>query len=107
MNKQTRELRIEALLHARYLIYRGEGIFVCFGILFWGDESTKKYKIAKDLVNEIDDMIYGCCSIIDWLYAQKNGPYERITYEEQREYRIRWIDHMIKQEEAHLAPPAK
>lgn len=90
--------RIELLKRARELISAGIHRYACSAILHAADvEPAIRKHVAVALVREISNSIQPWSSVEMWLVSECCVLHHDITTERMRDYRVRWIDDMIKQ----------
>lgn len=96
--------QIKILQKARSRIALGQEKYICFAIEHAG-KILKANKPAQQLKRHIQQLIepgsrysrYGCMSLETWLKRNCYISVDYLDYETMREYRLRWIDHMIQE----------
>lgn len=93
-----RLVAIKLFKHAKTLIRNRSEDFVCLAVLeadIWvRDVFENASRVSAILREEIDNRIHPCGTVSAWLHDKHDVTW---TFDSIRDYRIRWIDSMIKE----------
>ena len=94
--------RIKYLESALKMVASGEQEFICNALLYSNDRLSI-YKVCSELVREIKDYISPHGTLNSWVeYNVLGGGSESPSFRFMRDFRVRWLKHLIKQEKAKL-----
>ena len=95
--------QIEVLETAKTLLINYEQVWICDAIWFiWDGNKLCIYaqtQACKRLVGRINRLLKGYFDLQDWLHRKAGIEESLLTPKNMREYRLRWIDHMIETRE--------
>ena len=103
--KEYHKQWVSLLKGAQLLIDTNQCRFVCQAIdhAFYNERYNVYLNISLNacdaLFEEISDRLGGALTVSQWL-SKQNIPPELLTSDAMREYRLRWIDNMIKEFDA-------
>ena len=95
-----RAQKLELLYGARERISNRSYNYICLAI--YGTYSQLRYTVELqmamvDLEMHIETMLWDASTVEEWLFRRGYIPTIYFQKKRVREYRIRWIDHMIEQ----------
>ncbi len=95
--------RIKYLEAAPKMIVSGEHEFICRA-LFCANEKFQNWRLHDDLVKEIENYIYPYNTVNSWVFYNVFGGRfgESPSRSDLKDFRIRWLKHLIEQEKNKL-----
>lgn len=92
--------KVEALKLAREMFESGEQAYVCNALKIVEFQNIKLADATRELRDIIENRIYPYSTVTEWLSSQGVDVFAGDAYdvtENFRQYRIRWIDSMIRE----------
>lgn len=83
------------LRRAKKRIKDGDNTFICLALIDCAVTRQENQTVQK-IVSKIDSAIGTCGSVTGWLVNFQGVPDEQINEHTAREYRLRWLDHLIQ-----------